>query len=426
MNQNNYDKQLFRLRKYYNTLRYFLGIHFGGYEVSTNDEVNRIYLQLCIVIEEILEDDSFKKLRKKTWKVFDNLMNPENDIDWDMDGKQKCNEFSSAVEVLFIRNGKKIYELDSDDIKILEPIEKFSKGYESEKLHRAIDKAMPILYPIAKVAEFLSPKDNTQKEKIGATSDFLIEKFEKLLIQLRSIPLSGGLKNDLKLLDVSKKVRNLLRQGFVNGEQRANDFTREGGNYYSKITKQVDSEITNETQASNAIFLQQWGWHDIKIRELLDEVRLIKEIKDSKTKSEKREKFYTPKDEYDAYKDIKQILQTAKNEVFIVDPWVDESLFELYIEKIPNNVIIKILTKNPSSNFITVGKKLQKKLSIQIATNSALHDRHIFVDGRAWQLGSSLKDIAKSKPSTMIEVETTKKEVYDFYIQYFNQGNRVI
>jgi len=422
----NYDKQLYRLRKYYNALNKFLEIHDGGLEVLTRDEVNRIYLIQCVKIEEILEDDSFKKLRKKTWRIFDNLINPENDIEWDMGGKQKCNEFSSAIEELFIKNGQKTYDLGPEDIKVLEQIEKFSEHYKSAKVSKALDKAMPVLYPLSKIAEFLSPKDKAQKEKISTTSDLLIKKLEGLLIQLRAIPLSGGLENEFKLLDLSKKFRNLLRQGFINGEQRASDYTIEGGNYFSAITKKADSETANNTQASNAVFVQQWGWHDIKIREVLDEVRLIKEIEISRTRSEKQEKVYTPKDEYDAYKDIKEILQSARNEVFIVDPWVDESLFELYIEKIHDNVIVKILTKNPSPNFISVGKKLQKKRPIQITSYSLIHDRHIVVDERVWQLGSSLKDIAKNKPSTIIEIVTAKKAVYDVYIQYFNEGTKVI
>ena len=164
-----YDKQLYRLRKYYNTLKKFLEIHNGGLEALTRDEVNRIYLILCVKIEEILEDDSFKKLRKKTWRIFVNLVNPENDIEWDMRGKQKCNEFSSAIEELFIKNGQKTYDLEPQDIKVLEQIEKFSEGYESDKMHKALDRAMPVLYPLSKIAEFLSPKDKAQKEKISTT-----------------------------------------------------------------------------------------------------------------------------------------------------------------------------------------------------------------------------------------------------------------
>jgi hypothetical protein len=33
-----------------------------------------------------------------------------------------------------------------------------------------------------------------------------------------------------------------------------------------------------------------------------------------------------------------------------------------------------------------------------------VHDRHVFVDGRGWMIGQSIKDAAKKKPTYMVEI----------------------
>ena len=55
-------KQIFRLRLYYGILVKLLDTHLGGTHVLISEDINRIYLQLCIKIEELLKESIFKKL----------------------------------------------------------------------------------------------------------------------------------------------------------------------------------------------------------------------------------------------------------------------------------------------------------------------------------------------------------------------------
>lgn len=295
------DKQIYRLKTYHNLLKQLLEIHFSGTKILVSEEVNRIYLQLCIKIEEILNESIFKKLPRKNWKLFDHLLTYDSDyeIDWDYSGRQKCYDFQSKIEELFIRNGQKTCELESEDKKLLKPIQIFLEKYKTEKQRIQLDEAMSALVPFGKVLEWFSPKKIDTKEKI------------------------------------------------------------------------YDSEKP-----------------------------------------------------YDVYKDIKQIMKTATKEVFIIEPYLDVSIYELYIESIPSSVPIKILTKNPPSVFINVGNLLSKQRSLQIRESVKVHDRYLFVDDRCWMIGSSIKDAGK-KPTVLVKI-TGRNELYNIWQSIFENGKKLI
>ena len=42
--------------------------------------------------------------------------------------------------------------------------------------------------------------------------------------------------------------------------------------------------------------------------------------------------------------------------------------------------------------------------NFELKTSKEVHDRHVFVDGRGWIIGQSIKDAAKKKPTYMIEI----------------------
>jgi hypothetical protein len=88
--------------------------------------------------------------------------------------------------------------------------------------------------------------------------------------------------------------------------------------------------------------------------------------------------------------------------VFVVDPYLDEQVFDTYLAGISQNVTVRLLAGGHSATLRpAVGKFLaQKPMSIEVRTSKALHDRVVFIDGRTcWVLGQSLKDAAKSKPT---------------------------
>jgi len=125
------------------------------------------------------------------------------------------------------------------------------------------------------------------------------------------------------------------------------------------------------------------------------------------------EKIYSGGEAYEFYKDIKSLMKTAKNEVFIVDGYVNEELFDIYVEKISNRVKIRILTRPDTykGHFYDVAKKfsLKPNAKFEIRETTQCHDRVIFIDSSAWVSGQSIKDAAIKKPTYLIKVRNVKK-----------------
>ncbi|HZS74440.1 MAG TPA: hypothetical protein VFA69_08070, partial [Candidatus Nitrosotalea sp.] len=164
------------------------------------------------------------------------------------------------------------------------------------------------------------------------------------------------------------------------------------------------------------------GQHAYKIME--EGIKHLEKLagKSNKTNSER---IYQSGQQYDVYKDLKKIVLTAKKEVFIVDAYTDETLYDLYIDSIPKKVLVKILTKNPPKNFITIGKMLSQQRSMAIVDSKQVHDRCIFVDGDCWILGSSIKDAAAKKPTTFMKL-VDSKGLYQIWDGYFKSGTKLV
>jgi hypothetical protein len=116
---------------------------------------------------------------------------------------------------------------------------------------------------------------------------------------------------------------------------------------------------------------------------------------------------YAPGEEYEVYKDIRAILSKAKATIFIIDPYLDRGIFELYVDGIDRSIQIRVLTNNLPGDALTVASKYAAGGNLQLRTTKSIHDRAIFADDRVWLAGQSLKDAAKQKPTYLIEHDGT-------------------
>jgi hypothetical protein len=132
--------------------------------------------------------------------------------------------------------------------------------------------------------------------------------------------------------------------------------------------------------------------------------------------SDAKERVYEKGQVYDFYKDIRDITQLAKAEVFLIDAYPDEEVLDLYLEKVPVSVKIRILTNNPKGKFVAVAHKFKMKpgVAFEVRRNNDCHDRIFFIDGECWVMGQSLKDAAK-KPTYLVKIESNAlfKKVFD-------------
>ena len=117
--------------------------------------------------------------------------------------------------------------------------------------------------------------------------------------------------------------------------------------------------------------------------------------------------IYQPGDEYAFYRDLGDLIEAAQHDILVVDPYLDKSIFDLYADKVPKSVNLRILTNaakvNP--NFAPVARLYATGKSLEVRTTSNIHDRHVFIDDRAWVIGQSIKDAATTKPTYLVEFD---------------------
>jgi len=154
-------------------------------------------------------------------------------------------------------------------------------------------------------------------------------------------------------------------------------------------------EIYDEMAKVDRMLLEagiELPWTDLKLREVVYGVA---------------EKVYEKGQVYDFYKDIREITQQVKAEVFLIDAYPDEEVLDLYLEKISSGIKIRVLTNKPKGNFLTVAQKFKMKpgVDFEVRASNDCHDRLFFVDDACWVMGQSLKDAAK-KPTYLVKIES--------------------
>lgn len=105
---------------------------------------------------------------------------------------------------------------------------------------------------------------------------------------------------------------------------------------------------------------------------------------------------------YDFYKNLREVLSTAQTTIFVIDPYLDETIFDTYISPISASVQIRLLGSKHSKGLKPAVEKFraQSKMAVEIKSAQSIHDRVIFLDGRTcWVLGQSINHAAKSKPT---------------------------
>lgn len=116
---------------------------------------------------------------------------------------------------------------------------------------------------------------------------------------------------------------------------------------------------------------------------------------------------------YSAYVKLRDIIETAKQSVTLVDPYVDRSLYQL-LSNCPSSVHVRVLTRQAKmpGDFITEGSKFEKETGIKTEVRAGLddlHDRLLIVDGRLFLSGASFKDLG-GKASFIIEITDVKDQ----------------
>lgn len=105
---------------------------------------------------------------------------------------------------------------------------------------------------------------------------------------------------------------------------------------------------------------------------------------------------------YDFFKALGDVVSSAKTSLLIVDPYMDDQIFDAYLSNVKPGVTVRLLVGKRSASVKAAATKFaaQYGVMIEVRTTKAIHDRLIFADGDVcWVLGQSIKDAAVAKPT---------------------------
>lgn len=123
----------------------------------------------------------------------------------------------------------------------------------------------------------------------------------------------------------------------------------------------------------------------------------------------KPDQAFGPGAVYDFFKALRDLLSTSTQTVMVVDPYLDDQVFDTYISGISPTVSVKLLTTKVGEQFRpALGKyRAQYSQDIQVRKTKDIHDRVVMLDGDScWVLGQSINNAAKSKPTYIAPVST--------------------
>ncbi|ABD07622.1 hypothetical protein RPB_2920 [Rhodopseudomonas palustris HaA2] len=127
---------------------------------------------------------------------------------------------------------------------------------------------------------------------------------------------------------------------------------------------------------------------------------------------------------FDAFSAVSKILGSARHDVLLVDPYLDDSVLVDFGGCAPEGVPVRLLTDEatvkPSLAPAVARWKVQypsRPVEVRLSPARTLHDRAIFIDNAiAWTVTQSLKDLAKRSPAELVRVDDTaslKISAYD-------------
>ena len=136
---------------------------------------------------------------------------------------------------------------------------------------------------------------------------------------------------------------------------------------------------------------------------------------------------YNPGDEYDFYRDLSSLVEAVTNEILIVDAYLAEDVFNLYVSKVPDSATVRILSEKLGPNVEVVAGKYAKSRQLKLRSSKRIHDRMLFLEQRGWVIGQSIKDAAKKKPTYLIELnEPSLTASRDAHEKIWNEANVII
>lgn len=125
-------------------------------------------------------------------------------------------------------------------------------------------------------------------------------------------------------------------------------------------------------------------------------------------------------DVYDFFKALNKVVASAEKSLFIIDPYLDPSVFNHYLASRNNGADVRLLSSKKAQDLAPSVQKYNAQYGdvLELRKSNMIHDRMVFVDGYVcWLVGQSLKDAAKAKPTYLVQAPpdlvSEKLSIYD-------------
>ena len=103
---------------------------------------------------------------------------------------------------------------------------------------------------------------------------------------------------------------------------------------------------------------------------------------------------------YEFFKALNAVVSSAQKSLYIVDPYIDDGIFDAYLSSIQIRASVRLLVRDYSAKVKPAAERFvaQYGTAFEVRKSKALHDRVVFVDdSECWVLGHSIKDAAALK-----------------------------
>jgi hypothetical protein len=132
---------------------------------------------------------------------------------------------------------------------------------------------------------------------------------------------------------------------------------------------------------------------------------------------------------YDFFKELNNLINSADSSIFIIDPYLDHTVFDQYVVSKKSNVTVRLLISKNAENVKAAAEKYRSQHGeiLEVRKNRKIHDRVIFIDDfSCWVVGQSIKDAAKAKPTYLSplspDVVSIKLQEYN---EIWNNSNQI-
>jgi hypothetical protein len=123
---------------------------------------------------------------------------------------------------------------------------------------------------------------------------------------------------------------------------------------------------------------------------------------------------YEPGEQWEFYRDVTACLKFAKKEIFVIDPYLNTEIFDVYANAIPRTVGFRLLSSNVPADVKLLAQKYAAGGNFAFRISNSIHDRVLFADNRIWFTGQSWKDAATKKPTYIVEHdEPLQRPIYE-------------